>query len=495
MEQALSTVDDIVGRLKGLVDETRVLTGPEVLARFAADTSLEQARRPDVVVSVLTTEEVSRVVKFANEHRLPVTPRSSGVGFYGAGIPAQGGIIIDMSGMKQVRRIDTRNKWALFEAGVTYGELQEALAAVGMRAMLPLLPHPDKSVVTSCLEREPRLTPKHHLDETIMTMEMVLPTGDVFHTGSMAISPGAPESIPDEVPCDLCNFMGPGIDWFRLVPGSLGTFGITTVMNVKIGYIPQRRKVLFFGFEHLEDAVEPLYRLQRKLVGDECLLLNSRYLAAILAPAPEDIERVAAALPPYVIVLHLTAGDMFPEDKMAYQEEAVHEIARTYYVKPMETLPGVADANETVAALLYQPWDNGTYWKFRERGASQEVFFLTQLQRAPEFLEVINAAAARHGYSGQDIGLYLQPKQNGRAFHMEAGFPYDPETPSERARAAAVHGDVSRALVNAGAFFYRIYGSWAELVYSRTGTLHATLKRIKRTLDPNGVMNPGKLGF
>ncbi|MCP4716054.1 MAG: FAD-binding oxidoreductase [Deltaproteobacteria bacterium] len=495
MANALTTIAEVTTRLEGIVDSSRIYTDPEVLAGYGRDTSLCPDGRPDVAVKVLTTEEVLQVVQLANEHRLPVTPRSSGTGFYGAGIPEQGGIVIDMSGMKKIRRIDKRNKWAMFEAGVTYGELQAELAKHGMRAINPLLPHRDKSVISSKLEREPRLTAKHHLDETINTMEMVLPTGQLLHTGSMSISPRAPEKIAEELPCDLCNFHGPGIDWFRLVPGSQGSFGIVTVMNAKIGFLPTRSKMIFFGFERFEDCVEPFYRMLRKLLGDECFLLNSRALATILAAEPAQIDGLCKVLPAYTIILHLTAGEWHPEEKMAYQEEAVHEIARTFLVKPLSSLPHVPDAEKILSGLLYQPWENGTYWKFRARGASAEIFFLAQLQRAPEFLRTIRETAAGHNYPLEDIGLYLQPKQNGRAFHMEAGFPYDPRSQVELERMELVYNSVSAALVNQGAFFYRPYGTWADLVYSRTGTLHTTLKRIKRTLDPHSICNPGKLGF
>lgn len=495
MAHAVTSINEMLTGLAGIVDRSRILTDPEVLDRYGGDTSLSPARRPDVVVSVLTTAEVQQIVKFANENLIPVTPRSSRIGFHGAGIPEQGGIVIDLSGMKKVRRVDTRNRWALFEAGVTYGELQASLAPHGMRALNPLLPHWDKSVITSTLEREPRLTSRHHLDETILTMEMVLPTGELFHTGSMAISPAAPETIPDEVHSDLCNSMGPGIDWYRLIPGSLGTYGIVTVMNTKIAFLPARQKVLFFGFKQLEDCVEPLYRILRKIVGDECLLLNSRSLAAILAPDSAEIERLSAVLPAYTIILNLTAGEWFPEQKMAYQEHAIHEIARTFLLKPMESLPHVPDAAQSIAAMLYRPGQNGTYWKFKARGACQEIFFLTQLQHAPARWRTMHEVANRHGYPAAEIGLYLQPKQHGRAFHMELSLPYNPASAAERDRVQAVFMDASAALLDQGAFFYRVYGPWADMVYSRTGTLHPTLKRIKRVLDPNGILNPGKLGF
>jgi len=390
--------------------------------------------------------------------------------------------------------VDVRNRWVLFEAGVTYGELQAELEKHGMRILNPLLPHESKSVISSTLEREPKLTTKHHLDETIFTMEMVMPTGEIFHTGSMSIAPEAPEKISDDLPCDLCNFHGPGLDWFRLIPGSLGSFGIVTVMNAKIDLIPESKKTIYFGFDTLEDCVAPVYRILRKLIGDECFILNSRSLATMLAEEASEINRIGALLPNYIVVLNLTAGQWFPEEKMAYQMAALKEISQTFMLKPMETLPNVPEMETAMDRILYQPCAGGSYWKSRAKGASGDVFFLTPLQRAPAFLKQIEKAAAQNNYLKSDIGIYLQPKQNGRAFHMEAGFPYDPESPEDREKARTLHQSVSEALLNQGAFFYRLYGPWVDMVYARTGNLQPTLKRIKKTLDPKNILSPGKLG-
>jgi len=489
------TRESLVKDLGGMVAAERVFSDAETLKKYAQDTSRAACRLPDVVVKVQSTAEIQKVVKYANEKNIPITPRSSAVGFYGAGIPHEGGIIVDMTLMKRIMRVDTRNKWALIEPGVTYGELQKELAKHGMRALNPLLPHQDKSVITSTLEREPKLTPKHHLDETILTMEMVLPTGDLFRTGAMAVPASAPEKVPDEVHSDLCNSMGPGIDWYRLIPGSLGTYGIVTAMNMKIAYLPVKQKLVFFGFKQLAEAIDAFYKIERKQIGDECFLLNSASLAAILAAASEDISSIHSVLPPYILILNITAGEWFPEEKMSYQLEAMEEISRTYLLKPMESLPGVQEAEKTIAERLYQPWNNGAYWKFRAQGASQEIFFLTPLRRAPEFLSIVRNVAGKYDYPFNQIGLYLQPKQWGKAFQMELSFPYNPDDTRAQQTMDKLYDEASRKLINAGAFFYRIYGPWADMVYSRTGNLHATLKKIKKILDPNQVMNPGQLGF
>jgi len=496
MAEAVNTIDELSGKIADIVGSERVFTSGDLLDNYAVSAGCSRIGRPDMVAQVSTREQVQALVRFANDCRVPVVPRSSSTGFYGGAVPEQGGIIIDMSGMKKILAIDEKNRWAMVEPGVTYGELQAELAKKGMTAILPLAPHPDKSVITSCLDREPKLSPKHHLDETILTMELVLPTGGFFHTGSMAVSQEAPEKVQEAAHTDLCNFMGPGLDWFRLLPGSLGSYAVVTAMNMKIAIKPTVQKLVFFGFKNIQDAVEPWYYLLRKLIGNECLLLNSRYLALLLAEDPEDIDRLQAGLPAYTIVVNLAAGKFRPEEKMTYLEHAVQDAARIFQLQPMEILPHVQDGAAALQGILSKPWGNGAaYWKWRGRGASREVFFLTQLQRAPEFLCALQAAAAASDYPLADMGLYLQPKQNGRAFYMEAGFPYNPEEPAEKARAEGVQNAASQLLIDKGAFFYRVVEPWTELVYGRTGNLHKTLGRIKATLDPNNILNPGKLGF
>jgi len=266
-------------------------------------------------------------------------------------------------------------------------------------------------------------------------------------------------------------------------------------MNTKIAFIPTRHKTVFIPFRDIADCVSPWYHLLRKLIGDECFLLNNRHLAEILAQDPADIPAIAAKLPPYTVVLNLTADEWFPDDKIAYQERALREAARVFQLTVLERLPYVGDADQRIGDCLYRPWSGGDYWKFRTRGASKEIFFLTPLQRAPEFMSLLHHTAAAHGYPREDIGWYLQPKQNGRAFHMAANLPFNPQDSDETARIEALFLDASNALITHGAFFYRVYGPWAGLVYARTGALHTTLTRIKKILDPNMIMNPGKLGF
>jgi len=81
MTDKITTINDFAVLLKEVVDDKRVITDLDILEGFSHDTSLCIARKPDIVVKALSTQEVSETVKLANEHGIPVTPRSSKVGF------------------------------------------------------------------------------------------------------------------------------------------------------------------------------------------------------------------------------------------------------------------------------------------------------------------------------------------------------------------------------------------------------------------------------
>ncbi|MCX8043680.1 MAG: FAD-binding oxidoreductase [Desulfobacterota bacterium] len=490
-----ATLQTIVQALSKVVGEQNVSTDKDVLERFSRDTSLMPPRMPDVVVRVMTREDVMGVLKIAHENRIPAVPRSSGTGTYGTGIPEQGGIIIDLSGMKRIPRVDTRNRWALFEAGVTFGELRDELAKHGMQPLNTLLPRKDKSVVTSILEREPVLTCKTECDEPVRTMEIVWGTGELFRTGAMAVDPMPPEEIPDKTYSDLCSVGGPGVDWWRLMTGTQGTFGVITIMNAKIFHKPLLQKVVLIPFDNLDDLVKPLYTIQHREIGHECFVLNNYNLACIFADNDAEIPELARRLPPFCIVLNLWGGQFFPEERLAYEEKAVNEIAEQYQFAIRQGLPGVPDANIRFENMLTSPWEGDVYWKDRYRGACLELVFESGLDEVPAYWKLFTQLAGEAGMDVKMLGIYIQPRQRCRVCHVEFHIPCDAAETEAQMQTKQFHRYAAEAVMNAGAFFYRPYYDWADMIYSRAGYTHEVIKKIKKILDPHHTLNPGRLGL
>ena len=159
--------------------------------------------------------------------------------------------------------------------------------------MMPLLPHPLRSVVTDHLEREVITNTVYDYGEPLQSMEVVWPTGEIFRTGSASVT-GYPDS-----PSKGANPSGPGLDFYRFLQGAQGTMGVVTWANLKIEYLPKMDKILLAPVSDLSYTIEFLYRVLRLRIGQECLLLNNTNLAAIIAEDwPRDFIQVTGILTP-----------------------------------------------------------------------------------------------------------------------------------------------------------------------------------------------------
>ena len=471
--------------LEAIVGKRYVLDDEASLEAYSKDLSLSEPRRPSMVVKPKNTEEVQKVVKFANKHLIPVVPVSSGVHFHGEAIAEQGGMVVDVGRMDKVIQIDTRNRKVKIEPGVSWGKLQEELKRHDQMALNPLFPHPLLSALTSSLERNPMLIPKYEYAEPVLTMEVVLPQGDVFKTGT-ASAANTEEAYPE----------GPGIDFFRLFQGAQGTLGIVTWLNIKTEYRPKHQKVLFVAFKRIEDAVEPMYRMQRRHIGNECFLLNSFNLALFLAEEwPREFEELREALPPYTLTVVIAGGVRRPLERIAYEEEALQEIASELLFQPSTTVAGIAGLQDIILKKLRTPQEEGSYWKTRYKGSSQDIFFITTMDRAKEFYQKVVEVCGEFSYSTKEVGIYLQPLERGRACHIEFSVPCDLNSHREREKVRELYVRLSEELITMGGFFSRPYGAWADMVYGRATAYTTTLREVKKVFDPNQILNPGKLCY
>jgi len=473
----------VTSTLAELVGASNISDAPEVIAGYAADHSLELARRPQCVVYADSTDLVQRVMRYANETGTAVTARSSGIGFHGAGIPAQGGIILDLSRMKRVLEVSPVDKFVKVEPGVTWADLQPVLADRGLMVCNPLLPHPAKSVLTSVMEREPMLIPKGEYADNLLTSEIVLPSGEMLWTGT-AIGHGMDGQAFPESPIPTSS---------RLFQGAQGTFGVLTWAGLKLEWLPALDRLCVIPLASIEDAVRPVYRIQHLMLGNECLVLNRHDLATMLASSwPDDYDALSRTLPPYAILLVLSGLARHPEGRIEYEYEALQGIAGELGLELLDSLPGSHLAPAELVNLLRHSWTGDTYWKHRSRGGRAEVFFNTTLNRVPEFEAAVRETADVLGYPAAETGIYLQPLERARACFLEFGFDYAPDAADDARKLLRA---VQRRVLDLGGHFTTPYGEFAESVFSRAAGHTSLMRQVKAAFDPNDVMNPGKLCF
>jgi FAD/FMN-containing dehydrogenase len=477
-------------RLTGIVGKENVLDDTQTLKTYASDHSFTPAMNPSLVVRPGNVDEVQAIVKFANETATPLVTVSSGQPrFRGDTVPSVArAVIVDLSRMNRIISINRRNRVAIVEPGVTYSQLQPELAREGLRLSTTLLPRRNKSVIASLLEREPRLIPRYQwvTPEPLRCIEVIWGDGNKLWTGEAG---GGVPVLEEQWKREQRQVLPAGpnqVNFYQIVSGAQGTMGIVTWASLKCEILPPLHKLFFVPSEKLDNLLDFTYRLLRFRFGDELLLMNSTDLANVF-----DIK-TKEKLPPWVVTLGIAGRSILPEEKVESQEKDITEIARQFGLSLIPAIPGIS--NPQALDILLAP-SREPHWKLHYKGGCQDIFFLTTLEKTPEFVKTMFSVAQSQGYPASDIGVYIQPQHQGASCHCEFNLPFNPDNQKEVTGMQALLKNASEELLKQGAYFSRPYGIWADMAFSRDPQMTNLVKKVKGIFDPNHVMNPGKLCF
>lgn len=483
-------------KLVKIVGARNVIRDPAALDDYAKDISFVNTVRPDCVVKVRNTDDVAKIVKLARETLTPLVPVSSGAPhFRGDTVPGAGGaIIVDLSDMKKIIRVDRLNRVAMFEPGVTFGELIPAVTREKLRLNMPLLPRKTKSVTASMLEREPVVMPKYHWDisDPLNCVEIIFGTGDMFRTGAAA----GPGSLEEQWAAGGAQVEAAGpssASWYRIIQGSQGTMGIVTWSSARCELLPSLEEPFLVGSAQLDRIMEMVHWLIRLRIPNECLILNNTSLAAIMAKKwTVDYKAIKDSLPAWILFYNLAGYDYMPGERVSSYIEDVKEIAQRVGLEPDRSVGDVSafELLKTVQEPSAEP-----YWKLRAGGACHDIFFITSFQKVGGLIDIMCAAADEAGYPATELGVYVQPIVQGCNFHCEFNLFYDPEDSRETNRVRKLAAGTVNSLMSEGAFFSRPYGEITKTVMNRDAATVMALNKVKAILDPDKVMNPGKLCF
>lgn len=481
--------------LAEIVGKSAVVEDPEPGVRCCLGLDRTPSLRSRFLVKPKNVDEVQKIVVWANQTRTPLVPVSSGEPhFRGDTLPGMPeSVIVDLSGMNRICKINRRNRLALIEPGVTYSQLLPELAREGLRMAMPLLPRANKSVITSLLEREPVMSPRYqwNLLEPLRSLEIIWGNGDRLWSGSGALR-GEKEEDWEKGLVPVLG-AGPGqLDFYKFVSAAQGSMGIVTWASVKCEVLPRLRRLFFVPASEADRLIEFMYRILRFRLGDELFLLNSTALAGILAEGGEKLAGLKTKLPAWTVVVGVTGGEILPAERVEAQENDIRDIAQENGLRVVPEIPGCR-GDELLGIILQTARE--PHWKLRHGGESEGIFFLTTLEKTPEMVSTMYAAANQRRYPATEVGVYIQPVQQGVGCHCEFILPVDPTKQMEVHNLQQLVRETSFRLFRQGAYFSRPYGIWADMVYNADAGATRVLQRVKKIFDPNNVMNPGKLCF
>jgi len=247
---------------------------------YATDSSIYRAL-PDAVVVPLNTEEVAKIVKLANEHKVPLVPRGAGTGLCGAAVAIHGGVIVDTQRMNKIKEIHPESLYCVVEPGVIYDELNLALKPHGY--VFPTAPGSGEACVIGgmvALNASGMRAIKYGATrDYVLGLEVVLPTGEVLRCGTRTLKNSS------------------GYQLEKLFVGSEGTLGIITEVILKIVQLPKNKAAVLATFDTVEKAGQTVTNIIGKpVIPSSMELMDRTSIEAANKGADAGFPDVAALL-------------------------------------------------------------------------------------------------------------------------------------------------------------------------------------------------------
>lgn len=481
-------------KLVGIVGAKNVLDSQEILESYSKDQSFAVPMMPLLVVRPENAAQVQELVKWANETKTPLIPVSSGAPhFKGDTVPSvPESVIVDLSGMNKIISISRQQRMAVIEPGVTYKQLQEALAKEGMTLSSSLRPKANKSVLTSVLEVEPRLNCLHQFNYT----EPIRCTEVTFGDGNQIFTGEAGNGVKDlqkqwEQEKWQVHSNGPQMtDMLRMVLQAQGSMGIVTWASLRCELLPTIKKMYLLPAKKSIDLEAFAYKVIWSRFGDKLYMMNRAYLANLLGETTEKIAELKTELPNWVAAVGISGDIVLPEMKVSGQEQDIAEFAKLAGLQFLSAIPG-ATGEEVLSKSINPTVEK--YWKQTYKGAFQDIFFITTLDKTSKFIDAMYELAIEAGYPTEDLGIYIQPQHMGTSVHLEFNLPYNPDHAKEVKKVKGLYEKASREMSKLGGYYARPYDIWAGIQLNKDAQSYEILKKMKNIFDPNNIMNTGKL--
>jgi len=455
---------EIIKSLTDISGSENVIYDNENLELYSRDYTENLSFLPEVIIKPADAKEISEILKLANIHLIPVVPRGGGTGLSGGALPLYGGICLSMERFKKIIEIDCENYQATVEPGVITQIFQENCEELGL-----YYPPDPASRGSSFLGGNlaecsggPRAVKYGVTKDYVLGLEVVLPTGEIISTGAKVLK----------------NVSGYNLT--QLMVGSEGTLGIITKIYFKLIPLPKFRKVILVAFNSIEDSAKTVSKI---------------FQSGITPAAIELMERSA------IKAAEDQLGKKFPNTDAAAQ--LLIEVDGNYEEsldKDIESIAETVMENGAYDVILAE--DNqkmNDLWALRRcigeavKSISEYKEEDTVVPRAkiPELIKGVKEISEKYG-----ITTICYGHAGDGNVHVNILKDKMNETEWNENLDTAIR-EIFTHTVSLGGTISGEHG----IGYSQKSYLSialgeneiALMKNIKKTLDPNNIMNPGKI--
>jgi D-lactate dehydrogenase (cytochrome) len=437
----------------------RLSVSSAVREQHGKDESYHAAAPPDAVVFAQSTEDVAAIVGLCAAHKVPVIPYGTGTSLEGHVAALHGGICIDLSQMDRVLRVSAEDLDCTVEAGVTRKRLNEHLRDTGL--FFPIDPGADASLGGMAATRASGTNAVRYgtMRENVLSLMVVLADGRVIRTARRARKSSA------------------GYDLTRLFVGSEGTLGVITEVSLRLYGIPEAIMAAVCPFPSVEAAVDTVVAtIQSGVPVARIELLDAKQMAAVNAYAKLD----HAVAPTLFFEFHGSRRGV--EEQVAQVEAFAAEHGGTRFrwaVTPEERSKlWQARHDAYYAALALRPGAKG--W-------ATDV--CVPISRLAECI-----AETKRDLDQSFVTAVLVGHVGDGNFHL--AFVLDPDKPEEFAEASRINDRmVHRAIAMDGTCTgeHGVGHGKMDFLVAEHGEAVAVMRTLKRALDPDNIMNPGKI--
>lgn len=446
--------------LVAIAGEDYVSNRPEELYIYSRDPGAQKPRKVDYVVMPKTVEEVQKIVMLANKEKIPITPMGGGLTLSALTVPIKGGIVLDMKRMDRIIEVNENSRYAVIEAGVTQAALKTYL-----EKNYPHLQHstpespPTVTIVGNVLiHGHGHLTPRYGVNSQMVNgMEVVLPTGKVCKLGSCSISPYwfSRDPLPD--------LMGLFLGWF-------GTTGIVTKLSIQLFPKPKFRDLLIFSSDNVDLMPELVSKIAQFNLLENCFIVSQE--------KPGWAQHIF-----YVVIISGQSEEEFEVKK------ELHKQIFLEYGNEVKLVEGGSAFAPLRERFLGVPPFAATAADFRKGGGFQYTGAILPIEKMPEAWRKGMEIAHKCGLLYQ-LGIQLLPNGHSFMFAFSYSFNRADEDDFERARKAL--DETNRLTLDLGGVVWKGEVPAQKLMLERMDpNTRELIGRVKKTLDPNGIMNPG----